>query len=235
MGIRFACHECGKRLNIKAELAGRRGVCPGCASKFRIPLRDSETSSPVDVKPEPSPSYYSGPAAASPEVALEELDASSFRQHEPDATWYVRPPSGGQYGPAPTDLLRQWIEEGRVAASSLLWRDGWPQWRTASESFPELATRLPGAGSPGDGLTNKGPSPASDRAPGDQPGPTAMASIAAAANSTGTIATEPTVAGQSTIGAQRRVRSMRRVLWIGLLSAFAIMLVGVLVVVANRG
>ena len=28
MGIRFACHVCGKHLNIKRDLAGRRGVCP---------------------------------------------------------------------------------------------------------------------------------------------------------------------------------------------------------------
>ncbi len=46
---------------------------------------------------------------------------------------------------------------------------------------------------------------------------------------------EVAFAGQSTIGSQRRSRSSRRVLWIGLLSAVAIMLVGVLVVVANLG
>ncbi len=48
MGIRFACHECGKRLNIKSELAGRRGVCPACSAKMRIPLSDAETSTPVE-------------------------------------------------------------------------------------------------------------------------------------------------------------------------------------------
>ena len=37
MGIRFACHACGKRLNIKSELAGRRGVCPACSQTISHP------------------------------------------------------------------------------------------------------------------------------------------------------------------------------------------------------
>ncbi len=50
MGIRFACHVCDKQLNIKQELAGRRGVCPACSSRFRIPLEDAERSTPIDVR-----------------------------------------------------------------------------------------------------------------------------------------------------------------------------------------
>ncbi|HBV61746.1 MAG TPA: hypothetical protein DEF45_01870, partial [Rhodopirellula sp.] len=49
MGVRFACHVCQKQLNIKRDLAGRRGVCPHCQSRFRIPLEDAEQSTPVDV------------------------------------------------------------------------------------------------------------------------------------------------------------------------------------------
>ena len=48
MGIRFACHVCQKQLNIKRDLAGRRGICPHCQSRFRIPLEDAEQSTPVD-------------------------------------------------------------------------------------------------------------------------------------------------------------------------------------------
>ena len=139
MGIRFACHACGKRLNIKTELAGRRGVCPACSAKMRIPLSDAETSSPVE---ELLPFPQAGPPATAETSA-------PLSEHEPEATWYVRPPSGGQYGPANTDLLRQWIAEGRVAATSLLWRDGWAQWRTAAEALPEMAGRLPGEPVPG--------------------------------------------------------------------------------------
>jgi hypothetical protein len=56
----------------------------------------------------------------------------------PDAVWYVRPPSGGQYGPAKGDVMQRWIAEGRVSTDSLVWREGWPDWVTAGPVFPTL-------------------------------------------------------------------------------------------------
>jgi len=55
----------------------------------------------------------------------------------PHAVWYVRPSLGGQYGPASGDMLRQWIQQGRVAADSLVWRDGWPSWQPAGTVLPQ--------------------------------------------------------------------------------------------------
>ncbi len=52
--------------------------------------------------------------------------------------WYVRPPSGGQFGPATSDVMRTWIGEGRVSADSLVWREGWRDWLVAGEVFPQL-------------------------------------------------------------------------------------------------
>jgi hypothetical protein len=57
----------------------------------------------------------------------------------PAAIWYVRPPSGGQYGPARGDIMRKWIAEGRVSGDSLVWREGWTDWRNAGQLFPSLA------------------------------------------------------------------------------------------------
>jgi hypothetical protein len=57
----------------------------------------------------------------------------------PAAIWYVRPPSGGQYGPARGDIMRKWIAEGRVSGDSLVWREGWTDWRNAAQLFPSLA------------------------------------------------------------------------------------------------
>lgn len=62
----------------------------------------------------------------------------------PNAVWYVRPPSGGQFGPARGDVMRKWISEGRVSADSLVWRDGWEDWKTAVVVFPTLAPAVPG-------------------------------------------------------------------------------------------
>lgn len=54
-----------------------------------------------------------------------------------DARWFIRPPSGGQYGPATTSQLVDWIAERRVTHDSFLWRDGLETWQTAIELIPE--------------------------------------------------------------------------------------------------
>jgi hypothetical protein len=90
-------------------------------------------------------------AAASGQDAPAQRSASSTRQAEmddsaevdpitdaPHAVWFVRPPSGGQYGPASGDIMRTWIAEGRVTDDSLVWREGWPDWKKAGPLFPGL-------------------------------------------------------------------------------------------------
>jgi hypothetical protein len=54
------------------------------------------------------------------------------------ASWFVRPPSGGQFGPASSQLLMDWIGEKRVTSDALLWREGMAQWQAASELVPEV-------------------------------------------------------------------------------------------------
>lgn len=55
-----------------------------------------------------------------------------------NVVWYVRPPSGGQFGPATADIMRNWIAEGRISADTLVWREGWRDWQEAREVFPQL-------------------------------------------------------------------------------------------------
>ncbi|MBI1899934.1 MAG: DUF4339 domain-containing protein [Planctomycetia bacterium] len=57
----------------------------------------------------------------------------------PSAVWYVRPPSGGQFGPAKSDVMRRWVDEGRVTPDSLVWREGWPDWKQAQTVFPRYS------------------------------------------------------------------------------------------------
>jgi hypothetical protein len=52
--------------------------------------------------------------------------------------WYVRPPSGGQFGPATGDVMRNWLTEGRVSTDSLVWREGWRDWQEAGQVFSQL-------------------------------------------------------------------------------------------------
>lgn len=219
MGIRFHCHACTKRLNVKGFLAGKRGICPHCGTKVEIPWqsqgkeeRGSEESAPaaatavpqsvavgavngnspatiptstsngnataadqpaagtvraIPVGPAqptglPAVPYGQATAAnpAAPSAAPASTSASAPASappvpqaapaapaaapdpiaEVPGAVWYVRPPSGGQYGPASGEIMRKWIGEGRVSADSLIWRDGWADWQNAAQLFPELGT-----------------------------------------------------------------------------------------------
>lgn len=185
MGVRFACHACGKRLNIKTELAGRRGICPACSMRFRIPAYDTETSTPlesddlisgIDSQSDALSDTSGGVAVRSQtsSISSQRTGAATARNHasgsaktessaigattngpsnghpanpnqpvSPEellggstATWYVRPPSGGQYGPADGPTMGQWMKEGRVADAAMVWRDGWSDWRVAKDVIP---------------------------------------------------------------------------------------------------
>ena len=129
MGIRFTCPQ-GHSLNVKSELAGKRGVCPQCGTAVQIP----ENSVPPIVTAgagAETPSVEALPAAAKPPGAVAE-----------DA-WYVRPPAGGQFGPATSAEFAQWIRQGRVLPNAHVWRAGWPDWRRASDAGGELPAPLP--------------------------------------------------------------------------------------------
>ena len=48
------------------------------------------------------------------------------------AQWYCRV-GGQQYGPITEEALRQWLREGRVGSSDLVWSEGMAQWLPASQ------------------------------------------------------------------------------------------------------
>ena len=77
-------------------------------------------------------------ATAPQESAVESPSMPAALSEVSDAKWFVRPPSGGQFGPAPSQLLLAWIAESRVTAESYLWREGFADWQLASELVPEL-------------------------------------------------------------------------------------------------
>ncbi len=159
MGIRFLCPN-GHKLHVKSFLAGKRAICPKCGARVTVPDEGPSSSSSAadelvalagEELPEDESLDESILADASRTVATTATQTTA--QHmtprpadplseAPEAVWYVRPSTGGQYGPASGDIIRTWIKDGRVGASSLVWRDGWPEWRSAAVVFPELADQL---------------------------------------------------------------------------------------------
>jgi hypothetical protein len=90
----------------------------------------------LTTSPAPGPAVPPGAAPERRQVAAKEPPDPIAEA--PEMIWYIRPPSGGQFGPAPGDLMRSWMSEGRVSADSLVWREGWRDWQEAGTVFPKL-------------------------------------------------------------------------------------------------
>ncbi len=104
----------------------------------QTPAEPVGTAMEAPAQEEPSPGSDSADASAA-----EALSAGSQGDpiaEAPHALWYVQPPSGGQYGPASGDIMRTWISEGRVTRDSLVWREGWSDWKLAGPLFPGLVS-----------------------------------------------------------------------------------------------
>ncbi len=141
MGIRFQCHHCHNRLHVKDFQAGRRSRCPECRSPFRIPLVSQAFSDPAEKRTlagtmkgqqltsrlrsaqRELPENHEGPRSR-----WQALDS-------PGVKWMVKPPSGGEYGPADSQLIRQWIREERVSRESLVRQTDWSDWLRADSVF----------------------------------------------------------------------------------------------------
>lgn len=150
MGIRFRCPN-GHKLNVKSFLAGKRGICPHCGVKVEIPdpaTAAARRRSPVTTVPAAgvaAESASAGPPAVKngSHLHLPRPAGVDPIGEAPHAVWFVRPPTGGQFGPASGDVMRTWVLEGRVTADSLVWREGWSDWQPAGPLFPGIASVAP--------------------------------------------------------------------------------------------
>jgi hypothetical protein len=147
MGIRFHCPK-GHKLNVKDFQAGRKAICPFCGEKTRVPRKSTRPSSKRQGEAEgealAAEASELDAEAAAPKPFPPALGTSPASLTDPlaaggDTVWYVRPVSGGQFGPATPDIMRSWLAEGRVGADSLVWREGWRDWQTAANVFPQFS------------------------------------------------------------------------------------------------
>lgn len=183
MGIRFLCPN-GHKLNVKDYLAGKKGRCPYCDTRFVIPnesQKETRVESLESSSSQVGDDSESGADQIEPPTAEESLPASAFAQalpasptpaaqpvasaqpvtgvpggypagqpvaaqpalpdpfaDAPEAHWYVRLSTGDQFGPAQSNQMRQWLGENRIPADGLVWREGWPDWKRADQTFNQL-------------------------------------------------------------------------------------------------
>ncbi|MBL9123432.1 MAG: DUF4339 domain-containing protein [Planctomycetaceae bacterium] len=164
---RGVCPQCGEKFivpaqslpDIRVESLGAKNVPQGAAAATASPVKREARSATKTIgqsdlqaaandsqaplaSDRPTP-LESGPragvgAAASPSApaAADPIAAA------PTAQWYVRIATGDQFGPAQGTLMQRWLEEGRVAPDSLVWREGWAEWMTANKVFPQLRDEI---------------------------------------------------------------------------------------------
>ena len=144
MGIRFFCPN-GHKLNVKSFLAGKRGKCPECDARFLIPTESTNqpavatheligagsTANALEIKSQPPKPTLSPNPKPSKSASIESTEKDPIAE-SPESVWYVQTSTGGQFGPANGELMREWINEGRVPRDSLVWRQGWNDWQTAA-------------------------------------------------------------------------------------------------------
>lgn len=159
MGIVAFCPN-GHRVKVRDELAGRKGICPQCQSRFRIP-KNGEASLPtarvVSLDPDvaaalprallPGQPAVAAPAAVAspvpPPVSPPVAQPVAFHPvlaERPDRTWCVALPGGQPSAPLPVAAMQQWLDGGTITGDELVWRDDWPEWIEIRRVFPD---RLP--------------------------------------------------------------------------------------------
>lgn len=158
MGIRFICPACTKRINVKEHQAGKRGFCPKCGAPVQIPLastltdrQDQDEDSAIRGGGQPAAAQPAAAAAAPVGriVAMQSAPVVDPLAENPTAVWYVSAADGGQpFGPADGATMFQWLQEGRIASTSLVWRQDWPEWQPAAMIWPHLAGSEVGTSAP---------------------------------------------------------------------------------------
>jgi len=152
MGIVAFCPN-GHRVKVKDALAGRKGVCPDCHSRFRIPLEScpiptarvlsldaawAETLPRATILPADhafSQGAFSkgGFSKESREPALHPAIAE-----KPGAEWRVAIPGGEPSTPLTGSDMQAWLAAGRATGGEVVWRSEWPDWVSIRLVFPEF-------------------------------------------------------------------------------------------------
>jgi hypothetical protein len=229
MGIRFSCHLCNHPLHVKDYQASKRGKCPKCQGAFRVPPKDADFSLAIDESASSiQPANLGKPLAPS------------------DSKIVAAPPSGGQYGPATTQMLMDWIAEKRVTADALLWREGLDSWLSARELVPESfgGSSALGIDDPPPPAVAKPTSPTTKTPTAKTPTASIAPTVPANGPATGPasrVASDPVqpavplAKNQAAIAAKKKKQVKRQWMILGFLATMALCLASALIFILTRG
>jgi hypothetical protein len=163
MGIVAYCPQ-GHRVKVKDELAGRKGICPECQARFRIPRADGtlpvragrhagecRVARVVSLDPAVAASLPRAvaitPEATAAVVAATEPSAAErpaappplhpALAERPELNWSMAVPGGQASAPMSAAALQSLLEAGGLTGAELVWREGWSDWASIRLVFPE--------------------------------------------------------------------------------------------------
>ncbi len=162
MGIVAYCPR-GHRVKVKDDLAGRKGICPQCAARFRIPEKGAElplarvvsldeaeaaglpraraanrSGASRPQQPAAAEPGVTHPAAADPVAAVEPAAVHPSIAERPDLSWCLAVPGGQPSPPLSGEAMQRWLEAGHATGEELVWRADWPDWVAIRSVFPGL-------------------------------------------------------------------------------------------------
>lgn len=112
--------------------AGLSGASILASSNANTPASKNVQPTSASISPASTPAPAPAPTPAPP--SLPDPFAGPA-----DTVWYVRPATGEQLGPLDRDVVKSWLNAGRISADTLVWREGWADWKAGSEVFESLA------------------------------------------------------------------------------------------------
>ena len=124
----------GRGIQVEEVRAGADRAGDFLGDRERVRRRDRGQAQPGPAIPTAEAIPKNVPERA---VAVD-AESPDLLGESTQAKWFVRPPTGGQYGPADAVLFRTWILEGRVTADSHIWREGWADWQLAEDLLAQF-------------------------------------------------------------------------------------------------
>jgi len=136
MPAKVYCRKCERHYMASDKLAGKQAACPKCGLVLQVPAAPGR----VDAA-QPGLQNETFRSRVIPETG----PAGNRREPPPPPPpveqWYVLTPDGEQHGPMTKSQLDGWVVQGRLNDQCQVLREGWDQWKWASEVYPSVERR----------------------------------------------------------------------------------------------